>query len=107
VKFTAERGKVALEVKEIKGDKIEKDKEIKGVVVSVSDAGVGMTREQVENLFRIDRQQTRERTAGEQSSGQGLIVCRDLLQKHGSALHVESEAGKGSRFWFEIENKAI
>jgi len=71
--------------------------------VSVTDTGTGMTPEQQQNLFRIDRQQTREGTAGEQSSGLGLIVCHDMLQKHGSTLYVESEAGKGSRFWFELK----
>ncbi|MDR2586226.1 MAG: tetratricopeptide repeat-containing sensor histidine kinase [Prevotellaceae bacterium] len=77
--------------------------EILGYTVSITDTGVGMTSDQLENLFRIDRQQTREGTAGEQSSGLGLIVCRDMLHKHGWALHVKSEEGKGSRFWFEID----
>jgi signal transduction histidine kinase len=62
-----------------------------------------MTPEQIDNLFRLDSRQTREGTAGEQSSGLGLIVCRDMLEKHGSTLHVESEEGKGSRFWFEVK----
>jgi len=92
VKFTAEGGKISLHVNETGGK----------IIVSVNDTGVGMTPEQVQNLFRIDRQQTREGTAGEQSSGLGLIVCRDMLRKHGSELKVESEAGKGSRFWFQI-----
>jgi len=61
-----------------------------------------MSPEQLQNLFSIDRQTLREGTAGEQSSGLGLIVCRDMLHRHGSMLQVESEEGKGSRFWFEI-----
>ena len=102
VKFTEAGGKVVLKIEsgELRmenGDKIDK-----GVVVSVSDDGVGMTQEQLQNLFRIDRQQTSIGTAGEQSSGLGLIVCRDMLEKHGSELKVKSEKGKGSKFWFEI-----
>ena len=92
VKFTATGGNVSLEITECNGK----------YTVAVSDTGTGMTQEQQQNLFRIDRQQTREGTAGEQSSGLGLIVCRDMLQKHGSTLKVESEEGKGSRFWFEM-----
>jgi signal transduction histidine kinase len=61
-----------------------------------------MTEDEVRNLFNIDRHQTHKGTAGEQSSGLGLIVCRELLAKHGSTLHVESEKGVGSRFWFTI-----
>jgi signal transduction histidine kinase len=96
IKFTGEGGMVKLEIKD-KGIN-----EKKQYVVSVIDDGVGMSREQIDNLFRIERQQTREGTAGEQSSGLGLIVCCDMLQKHGSKLNVESETGKGSKFWFEL-----
>jgi len=41
-------------------------------------------------------------TADEQGTGLGLIVCKEFLEKHESVLHVESEVGKGNRFWFEI-----
>ena len=92
VKFTAAGGRVSMQIKENKGK----------YTVTISDEGVGMTQEQVQNLFRIDRQFLREGTAGEQSSGLGLIVCRDMLRKHGCELYVESEEGKGSRFWFEV-----
>jgi signal transduction histidine kinase len=40
--------------------------------------------------------------ASETGSGLGLIICREMLEKHGSSLHAESEVGKGSRFWFEL-----
>ena len=92
VKFTTAGGKVLLQINKSK-DKYS---------ITVSDTGIGMTREQVQNLFHIDRQLLREGTAGEQSSGLGLIVCRDMLQKHGCELHVESEEEKGSSFWFEV-----
>ena len=61
-----------------------------------------MTPEQMQNLFRIDRKQSRVGTAGEKGTGLGLIICKELLEKHGSTLHVESETGKGSRFRFEL-----
>jgi signal transduction histidine kinase len=54
------------------------------------------------SLFSMESAHLREGTADERGSGLGLIVCRELLEKHGSALHVESEEGKGSRFWFEL-----
>jgi signal transduction histidine kinase len=71
-------------------------------VITVSDTGTGMSREQISNLFRLDSSRSQPGTAGEPGTGLGLIVCRDLLDKHGATLHIESEPGKGSRFWFEL-----
>jgi signal transduction histidine kinase len=93
VKFTGKGGRVLLAV-EASGDGKH--------TVSVSDTGTGMSEEQRRNLFRLDSPYSGKGTAGEQGSGLGLIVCRELLEKHGSALHVESREGVGSRFWFEI-----
>ena len=70
--------------------------------ISVSDTGIGMCKERINNLFKLDKTQSRRGTAGEQGTGMGLIVCKELLEQHGSFLHVESEVGKGSRFWFLV-----
>jgi signal transduction histidine kinase len=74
----------------------------KTMIIAIKDNGVGMTAEQIDSLFRIDSHNSRQGTAGEQGTGLGLIVCNELLGRHGSTLHIESEVGKGSRFWFEI-----
>jgi len=79
-------------------------------IVSISDTGVGIPAEQIENLLRLDRKRGRgvarnaptRGTANESGTGLGLIICKELLEKHGTTLHIESEAGKGSRFWFEL-----
>jgi signal transduction histidine kinase len=70
--------------------------------ISISDTGVGMSAEQIEHLFHIDNIYSQAGTANEKGSGFGLLVCKELLEKHGSKLHVESVVGEGSRFWFEI-----
>ena len=93
VKFTPMGGKVTLSVK---------PKENGQFVVSVSDTGIGMSEEQIKNLFHLDRQISKRGTSGEPGTGLGLIVSRELLEKHGSTLHIKSEEGKGSNFWFEI-----
>jgi len=97
VKFTPQGGTVRLTVTAFSDGGLEGH-----IRVKVEDTGVGMTPEQLENLFRIDSNQSRTGTAGEQGTGLGLTVCRDMLMKHNSTLHVESEAGKGSVFGFEI-----
>jgi signal transduction histidine kinase len=76
---------------------------LKRTRITISDTGMGMTDEQMRQLFQIgNRHYSRSGTAGETGSGLGLIVCKELIEKHNSVLHVESEAGKGSKFWFEI-----
>lgn len=94
VKFTGKDGCIILEIQ---------PEESGSYTVSITDTGKGMSREQVETLFHIDRQRPRAGTAGESGSGLGLVVCKELIEKHGSTLHVESEEGKGSRFLFTLQ----
>ena len=70
--------------------------------IVVSDTGIGMSCEQICNLFVLDNKQSRRGTNGESGNGLGLIVCKEMVEKHGSTLYVESRVGEGSRFWFEI-----
>jgi signal transduction histidine kinase len=96
VKFTPAGGTVTLLVEHTGSPLRQK------IRITITDTGIGMNREQINQLFRLDSKQSREGTAGEQGSGLGLIVCSELLGKQGSTLQVESEEGKGSKFWFEV-----
>ena len=93
IKFTASGGQVALKVEPSENGKY---------TVTVSDTGTGMSEEQLQNLFKSDSTFHRKGTDDEQGSGLGLIVCKELLEKHGSTLYVESKINEGSKFWFEI-----
>lgn len=68
------------------------------VVVSVSDRGLGIPRDEFERIFdrfyRIDNSDTR-RTSG---SGLGLTLAREVVELHGGNIRVESTQGKGSTF---------
>ncbi|MDR1779775.1 MAG: hypothetical protein LBR50_03465, partial [Tannerella sp.] len=55
-----------------------------------------------DNIFRIDKRTSINGTAGEQGTGLGLIVCKELVEKHGSALTVKSEPDVGTEFRFEL-----
>ena len=99
VKFTPAGGTVTLEVKSFGEPSSILNSQFS---ISVADTGIGMTEEEINSLFRLDSARSRRGTAGEQGSGLGLIVCKELLEKHGSVLHVESTPGNGSRFWFTI-----
>jgi signal transduction histidine kinase len=93
VKFTGKGGNVALTLEKTSAGKC---------TVTVSDTGTGMSPDQLRNLFRIDAPSSTPGTSGEQGTGLGLTVCKELVEKHGSTLNVTSETGKGSRFWLTL-----
>ncbi|MFC2152056.1 sensor histidine kinase, partial [Bacteroidota bacterium] len=72
------------------------------IEISVSDTGVGMDKNQVDNLFRIDKNTSTIGTEHEEGTGLGLILCKEFAEKHRGTINVESEFGKGSTFYFSI-----
>jgi len=106
IKFTPAGGTVTLDISPNSGDTSTVHRVPCTLYrISVTDTGVGMNVETGRALsLRALSLQSRRGTAGEQGSGLGLIVCKELLEKHSSELHVESEEGKGSKFWFTISS---
>jgi len=82
-----------------------KDSGNKNIEISISDTGIGMSQEMIDNLFRIDVRTNRKGTEGELSSGLGLLLCNEFIGKHDGKIWVESEEGKGSVFYFTIPQK--
>jgi len=93
VKFTPKGGKILISAK-TSGDK--------DVEVSVTDTGIGMSPSMVEDLFRLDVKNNRDGTEGEPSTGLGLVLCREFVEKNGGKMRVTSEEGKGSIFYFTV-----
>lgn len=70
------------------------------VHVSVKDQGIGISADAHELIFERYRQlETEKKQAG---TGLGLHICRGIVQAHGGAIGVESELGRGRKFWFTL-----
>jgi PAS domain S-box-containing protein len=69
----------------------------------VLDTGIGMTREQAEIVFDSFTQADTSTTRKYGGSGLGLKISTTLAKMLGGSIHVESELGFGSRFWFTID----
>lgn len=97
VKFTSQ-GRITLEITLTKRTDCQ-------VVVQfmVKDSGIGMSAEQLDNLFRAFTQADSSTTRKYGGSGLGLSICQRLVEQMGGELDVSSQLGKGSSFLFYLE----
>ena len=92
IKFTNSGGTVGI-------TSVEKDNMIE---ISVTDTGLGISKENQEKLFRIDTHYSTKGTYDENGTGLGLITCKEFIEKSGGKIWIESEQGKGSTFKFTL-----
>jgi len=67
-------------------------------LISVQDEGRGIAEEDMNKLFKYFSKTSTQSTAGEESTGLGLAICKKIVEAHEGSIHVESELGKGSTF---------
>jgi signal transduction histidine kinase len=87
LKFTQKSGTIRITAKQ--DNKVE---------ISVTDTGIGIKPENIDKLFQTNIANTYG-TAGEKGNGLGLVLCKELVEKCGGTISVESEVGKGSCFY--------
>jgi PAS domain S-box-containing protein len=92
IKFTDKNGTVGISA-EVKNGNVE---------TSVLDDGMGMTSEEINNLFKMETSFSTPGTENERGSGLGLLLCMEFVKKHNGKIWVDSEPGKGSVFKFTI-----
>lgn len=73
------------------------------VIVVVEDTGIGISEEHLKRLFDRFYRTDKARSRDKGGTGLGLAVVKSILNAHGTDIHVESEPGKGSKFWFKLE----
>lgn len=92
IKFTKREGTVEIRA-ERRGSWIE---------VGVHDHGIGMDQEILSRLFSLDQRTARPGTEGESSTGLGLMLCKDFIEKHGGEIRVESRSEQGTSVFFTL-----
>jgi two-component system, sensor histidine kinase and response regulator len=93
IKFTPKGGEVTISGEESDG---------KFIVIKVIDKGIGMNKQLIDNLFSPEINTNRTGVNGEKSVGLGLIITKELIEKQGGNLIIESEENHGSTFIFTV-----
>lgn len=93
IKFTASGGRVVLRV-EHETEKL--------LSVSVTDTGIGIPTERIEEIFQPFHQLDGAATRRHGGTGLGLLLVRQIIEAHGSMLDVVSAEGQGSTFKFPL-----
>jgi len=92
IKFTNPNGKITISL----------EKKQNKLIVSISDTGVGLSKESIENLFKISDNYSTPGTQNEKGTGLGLILCNEFIHKNNGKIWVESEVGIGTTFFFSL-----
>jgi len=99
IKFTSQ-GEVGLQV-----SLLETCKDMLTLKFAVNDTGIGISPEQQHKLFNAFSQVDVSTTRQFGGTGLGLSICKQLVELMHGSIHVDSEAGKGATFWFQLEVK--
>jgi signal transduction histidine kinase/ligand-binding sensor domain-containing protein len=99
IKFTSVGGKVSVFAEYCKSDH--------SIEIEVVDSGIGMPPELKNKLFLLNEKTGRQGTEGEPSTGLGLLLCKEFIEKHSGKIYVESELGIGSIFKLNLPLEII
>jgi signal transduction histidine kinase/CheY-like chemotaxis protein len=89
LKFTPGGGAIVISLRPWEGE----------ALICVEDTGPGIEAEDIPRLFTKFAQVGRKRPPGIKGTGLGLAICKGIVELHGGRIWVESEPGKGSKFY--------
>ena len=93
IKYTLDNGSIEIEHEEKDGM----------LITKIKDHGMGMTQEEVNNLFQKFYRVQNSDTAKIEGTGLGLFICKEIIERMGGKIWVESKKGEGSVFSFSLK----
>jgi len=95
IKFTPEGGAVTINV----------EPNSAGLIIGVSDTGIGISREDIERLAQPFEQIDSQHSKTHEGTGLGLALSKSLVELHGGNFRIESVLGEGTTVIFTLPNK--
>jgi len=92
LKFTTTGGKITISTEHIKNE----------LTVTISDNGVGISKDRINKIFNITENYSTPGTQKETGTGLGLILCKEFIEKNNGRIWVKSMVGIGSSFSFSL-----
>ena len=77
------------------------------VKVWVKDTGIGISSDEIGQIFEKYRQVSSGRNSGHKGTGLGLVICKRIVEAHGGRIWAESQDGKGATFFFSLPVDAL
>ncbi len=90
IKFSNKEGLIEISSKKVNDNLVQ---------ITVSDNGIGMTETQRDSLFGLSVNSTKG-TNDEKGTGLGFMICKEMIEKHGGTISVESKLGEGTSISF-------
>lgn len=97
LKYTPKDGVIVVDLRR-------KDKNF--IEVSVTDSGIGIPKDQVSKLFTKFFRASNAATSATEGTGLGLFITKNIVERHGGQMDIETEEGKGTTFRFTLPTNA-
>jgi signal transduction histidine kinase len=104
LKFTSPGGSVSITLRHLQEETIWRNspRPVSGIMVSVTDTGSGIPKEQLDAVFDKFKQVENAAWGKPSGSGLGLSISKEIVERLGGTIWAESEVGVGSTFHFTL-----
>ena len=92
IKFTGKNGTI----------RITSNRTEEKIMIAIQDSGIGMTQQQLDELFQLEKRLLSTGTSDEKGTGLGLLLCKEFTEMNNGQISVDSKTGNGSTFTLQL-----